>query len=224
VDILKAREKAKKLKKKEEKVVEEVHAPLPEEKEEVMMEVSQKPLIEEKTYIVMEEEKKEEPSFAELAEEELKHAFAEEVLEKKLDYLVFSISGENYALQLEELKEVIKPKSITPIPSAPPHIIGIISLRGIIVPIIDIKKILGISEEKEEISPDSRFVLVEVKGKQFGFCVDSIKDVMRIPKSRLEVPPPTMGDINRDFISYFVHRDNEFIAVLNLEKMVGEEK
>jgi chemotaxis signal transduction protein len=48
--------------------------------------------------------------------------------------------------------------------------------------------------------------------------------VMRIPKSKLEVPPITMGDINRDYISYFVHRENEFIAVLNLEKIVGVEK
>lgn len=224
MDILKAREKAKKLKKREEKATEEV-PPEQKEKGEVLMEGSpQRPIIEEKSYIVMEEEKKEEPSFVELAEEELKHAFAEEVLEKKLDYLVFSISGENYALQLEELKEVIKPKPITPVPSAPPHIIGIISLRGVIVPIIDIKKILRISDGKEALSPHSRFVLVEVKGKQFGFCVDSIKDVMRIPKSRLEIPPLTMGDINREFISYFVHRDNEFIAVLNLEKIAGEEK
>jgi len=224
MDILKAREKAKKLK-KEEKVVEETPVPEPKEKGKMVIESSQKPLIEEKSYIVVEEEeKKEEPGFLELAEEELKHAFAEEVLEKKLDYLVFSISGENYALQLEELKEVIRPKPVTRIPSAPPHIIGIISLRGVIVPIIDIKKILGISDGKEGISPDSRFVLVEVAGKQFGFYVDTIKDVMRIPKSKLEIPPLTMGDINRDYISYFVHRENEFIAVLNLEKIVGEEK
>jgi len=224
MDILKAREKAKKLKKKEEKVVEEAPVLESKGKAEMVIEAPQKPIIEEKSYIILEEEKKEEPGFLELAEEELKHAFDEEVHEKKIDYLVFSISGENYALQLEELKEVLKPKPVTEIPAAPPHIIGIISLRGIIVPIIDIKKILRISDGKEGISPDSRFVLVEVEGKQFGFYVDSIKDVMRIPKSKLEVPPITMGDINRDYISYFVHRENEFIAVLNLEKIVGVEK
>ncbi len=224
MDILKAREKAKKLKKKEEVKVEEPPVFEIKEKVEMEKEISQKPIIEEKSYVIIEEEKKEEEAgFLELAEEELRHAFAEEVLEEKLDYLVFSISGENYALPLEELKEVIKPKSITEIPSAPPHVLGIISLRGVIVPIIDIKKILGISDGTENKSPDARFVLVEIGGKQFGFCVDSIKDVMRIFKSKLEVPPPTMGNINRDYISYFVHIDNEFIAVLNLEKIVSEE-
>lgn len=223
MDILKAREKAKKMKKGE-KEVEKTEALEKKEKIEVVSEPPQKPIIAEKSYIVFEEEKKEEKEFLEIAEEELKHAFAEEILEERLDYLIFSISGENYALQLGELKEVIKPKPITEIPSAPSNIIGIISLRGVIVPIVDIKKILGIADGIEDKSPDSRFVLVEVGGKQFGFCVDSIKDVMRIPKSKLEIPPITMGDINREYISYFVHQENEFIAVLNIEKIVGEER
>lgn len=213
MDILKAREKARKLKEKggkfEREALEERKSP-PEEK----------PIIPEKTAIVFEEEKEvQEESFLELAEEELKHAFAEELtFEETEDYLVFTLSNENYAVKLDELKEVIKPRNITEVPGAPHYIKGIISLRGVILPIIDIRKKLNLPEERGEEA--TRFVLVETGGKQFGFQVDSIKDVKRIPKQKLEVPPPTMGHINREYISHFVHFDGNFIAVLNIEKLV----
>ncbi len=231
MDILKAREKAKKLKKKEEKT--EVLEEIKEEKEkEIEMGKTLEPpegetLLKEKEVVIFEEKEKEreEVSFIQLAEEELEHAFAEEkVFEEGDNYLIFTLGGENYAVRLDELKEVIVWKPITQVPNAPEFVEGIISLRGRIVPIVEINKKLSIPFVEDVDSQRRRIVLVETEGKEFGFSVDAIKGVKNIPRTRLESPPSTIGNINKDYISYFVHMDGEFIAVLNISKIVEIEK
>lgn len=238
MDILKAREKAKRIKerrKKKKKVKAEEEelnqgkaGELPEEAEQ---EPAGREEVEDKKTEVLKEEaiifepvEEKDEEFIELAEGELQHMFAEkvELFEGVSDYLVFELEGENYALRLDTLREIIRCKDITEVPGVASHISGIISLRGNIIPIVDVKKILSISGE-ERIDPErNRMLLVEVEGKVFGFKVDEVKGVRRIAVSKLETPPPTLSHIKTEFISALVHLNGELITVLDISKVVEE--
>lgn len=242
MDILKAREKAKMIKerKKKGKGIEEIDL----EEKNVHKEVSEEEMrsaseekrvvpeegerreevLKEEEAIIFKTEEEKEEEFVELAEGELQHMFAGkvEMFEGVYDYLIFVLEGENYALRLDTLKEIIKCREITEVPGVPPHISGIISLRGNIIPIVDIKRILSISGEESVDMDRNRMVLVEVEGKVFGFKVDEVKGVKRIPFSKLEPPPPTLSHIKTEFISALVHLDGELITVLDISKVIEE--
>jgi purine-binding chemotaxis protein CheW len=89
------------------------------------------------------------------------------------------------------VREIIHPLPITPVPRAPPSLEGVVRLRGEVVPVLDVRKRLGVA-----LSPPtrkSRFLVVNVAGRRIGLVVDEVCEVLRLPRSQLR-PAPPLGD------------------------------
>ena len=138
-------------------------------------------------------------------------AYAAEEVE---EYLCFRVAHEEYAISIMAIKEIVKPRDVTEVPRMPPFITGVISLRGVIIPVMDMR--LRLSLPVSAAAGKERIIVLR---KDSGFCgvlVDEVIQVARINKSALEDPPAVLDGIDRDFVTGLGHYDNRLLILLNL--------
>jgi len=137
---------------------------------------------------------------------------------EKTELLGFMISDEEYALDILEIKEIIRLQTITPVPRTPDYLKGIITLRGVIVPIFDLRRRLGL-EEREHGSLTR--IIVVYRGEEYaGLIVDSITQVMRIGAEQIEPPPTTIGVVEAEFIRGVTRHQERLVILLNLSRVL----
>lgn len=135
------------------------------------------------------------------------------------EYLCFRVSDEIYGINIMEIKEIIKPREVTEVPRAPSFVSGVISLRGIIIPIIDMLERLGLLRETVT---GRELVIVVRHGESFsGLLVDEIIQVVHIKKDCFEAAPAVLEGINRDFVNGIGRADGRMIILLNLENIAN---
>jgi len=108
------------------------------------------------------------------------------------EYLGFMIGAEAYALPLSSIREILKPPPVTEVPRAAPDVLGIISVRGRITTVIDMRRIMGM-EPSPPLRP-SRVLLVDAGPEVLGLQVDRVLSVFRLTPSEIEVHPSVGGD------------------------------
>jgi purine-binding chemotaxis protein CheW len=129
----------------------------------------------------------------------------------KIELLAFMLGDEEYALKMEEAREIIRWRKPTKVPRAPEYIIGIISLRGIILPVFDVKKRLGLGEMKP--SRSTRIIVVSEGGSLSGMVVDRITGVTAVPEEGIESAPAVIGGNEAEYIEG-VGRAGERLLIL----------
>jgi purine-binding chemotaxis protein CheW len=134
------------------------------------------------------------------------------------EFLCFRVSSEIYAINIMEIKEIIKPREVTEIPRAPGFVSGVLSLRGIIIPIFNMRLRLGLAEGEK--SGRERIIVVR-RGEEFiGIFVDEVTQVVRIASATIEKPPAVLDGIDRDFVSGIGRFNSQMLILLNQEKIL----
>ena len=116
--------------------------------------------------------------------------------ESVLQLVAVHIGEEIYALGIGCINSIIMPQAITRVPRTPAYVVGVMNLRGHIVPIIDLRKRFGLPPASDETSRRQRIVIVEVDGLTAGLVVDSVSEVLHLPKERIE--PPSLLVVTAD--------------------------
>ena len=137
------------------------------------------------------------------------------------EFLCIRVSDEIYGINIMQIKEIITPKQVTEVPRAPSFVCGVISLRGVIIPVLDMNNRLGLNRTV----PTGRERVVVVKsesnGERFtGLLVDRVTHVARILSNGIEGAPLTLDGIDRDFIRGIGRADNQLLILLNVETVV----
>ena len=136
------------------------------------------------------------------------------------EVLTFVISGENYALPIEKIVEIVTAKSITRIPNAEETIVGIMSLRGTIVTLLDVRRTLRHSEPSGP-EEDRRIVVVEFGGETVGFEVDRVQRVVKVDVAAIE-PHPVVHSSEHDSAIRGVFRNGDALTILlDLDKLLA---
>lgn len=138
--------------------------------------------------------------------------------EEQLQLLTFTLGGEEYALNIMDIKEIIRPKEATEVPKTPDYILGIFSLRGTIIPIFDVNLRLGLPQGER--GPQNRIVVVRYQDHFFGLHVDSVVQVLDIPLSRIEPPPEILGGVEGEFLRGIGRIEERLIILLNLGRIL----
>jgi purine-binding chemotaxis protein CheW len=138
------------------------------------------------------------------------------------DFLCFRVSNEVYGLDIMDIKELIRPRDVTEIPRAPSFVSGVISLRGIIIPIIDMRDRLGLPPETS--TGRERVIVIRRDDSFSGLLVDEIMQVLRVASDCIEAPPTVLEGIDRDFVSGIGRADGRMIILLNLESISDIER
>jgi purine-binding chemotaxis protein CheW len=135
-----------------------------------------------------------------------------------LQLVSFNIANEEFGIDILKVEEIIRIISITQIPNTPDFIEGVVNLRGRVIPVINLRTRLGF--DKKEFDNQTRVIVVEVNGMTLGFIVDSVKEVLRIPKSITEPPPAITSGLNSDYITAVGKLENRLLILLDLEKVL----
>jgi len=130
------------------------------------------------------------------------------------EILCFRISDEIYGINIMELKEIIKPRETTEVPRTPPFIMGVLSLRGVIIPVINMRERLGLAQGVH--NNRERIVIVKRHEGFTGLLVDEIIQVVRIGKEGREPAPAVLDGIDRDFVGGIGRTGAMMIIMLNV--------
>ena len=99
----------------------------------------------------------------------------------------FRIAGEDYAIDIMRVREIIHPLPVTPVPRAPAFVDGVVRLRGDVIPVVDVRKRLGLPAGAP--TRKSRFLVVNVAGRRVALAVDEVREVLRIARSEIRPAP-----------------------------------
>lgn len=111
-------------------------------------------------------------------------------------YLTFCLAEETYAVRIERVREILRPLPVTPVPKTPEHVLGVLNLRGRVLPVTDLRRLFG--QEPVEQSERSCLVVIEVsvgnsdERHMLALLVDSVKDVLDLPGSSIQ-PAASLG-------------------------------
>lgn len=139
------------------------------------------------------------------------------IIESYLEFLCFRVSDEIYGINIMDIKEIIKPREVTEVPRAPEFVSGVLSLRGTIIPIIDMRIRLGLAHEEQ--TGKERIIVIKNENSFSGLLVDEVIQVVQIPQDAVESAPTVLDGIDRDFVSGIGRSDGRLIIILNLEKI-----
>jgi len=147
-------------------------------------------------------------------EEEEEYAADEDVIE----YLAFMLSGEEYAVKVEDVDEIIRLQKITMVPRADDFVEGIISLRGVIIPVFDIKKRLGL--DISERARSTRIVIVSDNDNPQGIIVDKVTGVARLREGSIEPPPAVIGGVEGEYLEGVGRIEDRLLILFNIRKVL----
>ncbi|MBA4252224.1 MAG: chemotaxis protein CheW [Chlorobiaceae bacterium] len=139
-----------------------------------------------------------------------------------LQIVSFNIGEEEFGVDILKVQEINRMINITQVPNSPDYISGVINLRGRIIPIIDLRKRLGMQSKQHD--KDTRIIVVELEGKTIGFIVDSVREVLRIPKNITEPPPSIVNGIDSDYITAVGKLEDRLLILLDLERLVSNKE
>lgn len=148
-----------------------------------------------------------------LADEYTDHTVSESTLE----FLCFRVSDEIYGINIMDIKEIIKPRDVTEVPRAPAFVSGVLSLRGTIIPIIDMRVRLGLSTD--EPTGKERIVVIKSNTSLSGLLVDEVIQVVQVKPDAVEAAPIVLDGIDRDFVTGIGRSDGRLMIILNLENI-----
>lgn len=136
-----------------------------------------------------------------------------------LQLVSFHVGDEEFGLDILRVQEIIRIQPLTRVPNLPDYIDGVINLRGKVIPVIGLRKRLGL--DKQSADKRTRIVVVDVHGQILGFVVDSVSEVLRIHTDTVE-PTPRLGKVDRDYISGVGKLDSRLLLLLDLEQLMSE--
>ena len=137
----------------------------------------------------------------------------------QLELLTFVIAGEQYAVDIEKIVEIVTPRPITRIPNADPSVVGIISLRGTIVTLVDVRRKLK-HPGAETNAPDPRVVVVEQEGETVGFEVDRVLRVIKLERTAVEPHPVVHISEQDEAIRGVFRQANALTILLDFDKLL----
>jgi len=140
----------------------------------------------------------------------------------QVELLTFVIAGEQYAVDIERIVEIVTPKPLTRIPNADPSIVGIISLRGTIVTLVDVRGKLR-HPPAGEATPDTRIVVIDFHSEMVGFVVDRVLRVVKTAAADIESHPVVHATELDEAIRGVFRAGGALTILLDLDKLLGQQ-
>lgn len=141
-------------------------------------------------------------------------------------YLTFKLAEEVFALEVANVREILEFIPITKVPRTPDFMTGVINLRGSVVPVTDMRLKFGMSETEKTVNTCIIVVEVNIDGEKalLGALVDSVQEVFELEAQQIE-PPPRLGlGMKTEFIEGMGKRDNQFVIILDIDKVFSMEE
>jgi purine-binding chemotaxis protein CheW len=136
-----------------------------------------------------------------------------------LQLVTFSTGDEEFGVDILRVQEIIRTMAITKVPKSPEFVEGVINLRGKVIPIIDLRRRFGLQSKEHD--KHTRIIVIEINTMIVGFVVDSVSEVLRIPASTVEPPPPVVAGLESEYISGVGKLEDRLLILLDLDRLLS---
>lgn len=135
------------------------------------------------------------------------------------DLVVFLLGGELYGVSIKQVREIIPLQPITRVPRTPKYILGVINLRGRVIPVIDLRSRLGLPQDKSQ--GKKNIAVVDLEQYTVGMLVDGVSEVLQIGDDAVEPPPPEAIGSGGDCIVGVAKHSGRLIILLDLPQVLS---
>lgn len=140
-------------------------------------------------------------------------------------FLTFNLQNESFGLNVKKVREILELIKITKVPQMPSYMIGVINLRGKVVPVIDLRNKFDMEKIEETI--ETCIIVVEIEQEEttiFGIIVDRVQEVVVLNNSEI-LPAPKIGTkVNNKFIAGIGKQNDEFIILIDIDEVFTHEE
>jgi purine-binding chemotaxis protein CheW len=147
-------------------------------------------------------------------------------MDTSLSLVTFKISKELYGIDIMDVQEIIRIAEVTPIPNSPAFVDGIITLRGEIIPIVDLSK--RFSLEKMTFTEDEELlrgiIVINVNDMTIGIIIDQVNRVLSINSAQIQPPPQMISGIGSEYIQGVVKLEEILLIMLNIKKLFSKKE
>jgi chemotaxis signal transduction protein len=136
------------------------------------------------------------------------------------EFLMFALAGELYGVELTRIKEILSPPPITVVPRAPRNVVGVCSVRGLLVTVLDLRRTLKL--EARALTRRGRILLGAAEsGEVIGLLVDEVRHVVRLAANEIEPAASALGGDVSEFVLGIGRPAGEFLILLDLPSVVS---
>ncbi len=136
--------------------------------------------------------------------------------------IVFRLQDEEYGVEVNQVRSIERLEHITRVPRTPKFVKGVINLRGVVTPIINLRSRFGLDEIAY--TESTRIIIVAVGELEVGLIVDSANDVIDIPVNAIEPPPEVVGGVEAAYLRGVAKLEKRLLILLNLDKVLNTEE
>ena len=147
-----------------------------------------------------------------------KTAVADDESSVACEYLTFTLGSEEYAIDILKVQEIRGYEQPTLIANTPPFIKGVINLRGIIVPIVDLR--IKFNLGSIEYTPFTVVIILNIAGRVIGIVVDSVSDVLSLTPAQIRPAPDFSGSFDTKYILGLASMDSRMMIVTDIERLM----
>jgi purine-binding chemotaxis protein CheW len=132
--------------------------------------------------------------------------------------VTFTLDGVEFGLDIDRVQEITPRTKITPVPGSPSFVLGVINLRGMIIPVLDSR--LRFHLLPQEPTPKTRIIILDLEGQPTGFQVDSVAEVVRIDDQTIRETPPLVAGVRSDYLAGMVMAGSRLITLIDLDRIL----
>jgi purine-binding chemotaxis protein CheW len=142
-----------------------------------------------------------------------------DTIKKQMKMIVFQLNHEEYGISVDKVRSIEKIQAITRVPGTEPFVKGVINLRGIVTPIIDLRTRFDM--QQEPFSDSSRIIVAVLDQYEVGLIVDAANDVIDLEMDEIEPAPEVVGAVKADYVEGVAKIDRRLIIILDLNKVLA---
>lgn len=144
-----------------------------------------------------------------------------EIATENVKSIVFQLNNEEYAMPVSLVGSIERMMNMTRIPGTPDFIKGVLNLRGVVTPLIDLRARFDFDEK--EYTESTRTIIIQHQNMDVGLIVDAAYDVIDIPKSAIEPAPEVVGSIHIDYIDGVAKYGDRLLILLNINEILSKD-
>lgn len=132
--------------------------------------------------------------------------------------VTFRLAGQEFAFAIFQVERILRYDAPAPLPKAPDFLEGVIHYQGALVPVIDLRKRLGVPAPVKD---DTRIVVLDADGSKIGVVVDAVTEVMQVPAAQVAPPSPIVRGLAADYLTGLVTKEQRTILMLNTGRLLA---
>lgn len=131
--------------------------------------------------------------------------------------VAFKLGGEEYGIEISQVREIIREREITPMPRQPSYVEGVLNVRGTIIPVVNLKKRFNLSGD---LTQHPHTIIVESGDGLVGLLVEAVSEVIRVPEDRIHPPPKVTTGLDSDYLRGVCRVGERLLIYLDVKKVV----